>query len=79
MNINVEIGNGITIKVPSDKYYSATDEELKYFIEENMIFNQHTWHITDPFDDSAINSFKAFKEDLEETEDFLDYDPKDWE
>lgn len=77
MNINVEIGNGITIKVDSAKYYSCSDEELERFIEENMIYTQHHWHIKDPFDNSVIDTFVVPNE--EETDKSLDFNPKDWD
>lgn len=80
MNINVEIGNGITIKVPAEKYYNSTDTEWERFIQENVMYPQHQWFISDPFDDSAISSFKEHMiEDTEEIDFWVDFDPKEWD
>jgi len=80
MNINVEIGNGITIKVPAEKYYNSTDLEWSRFIEENIMYPQHQWFISDPFDDSAITAFKSdILEDQEDIDLGIDFNPKDWD
>lgn len=80
MNINVEIGNGITIKVPSEKYYLSSDEEWERFIQENIMYPQHQWFISNPFDDSAISSFQEdFLNEIEDTDTWIDFDPKEWD
>ncbi len=76
MNINVELGNGMTIQVPADKYYNCTDEELQEFIEYNIIYSEHNKFITDPFDSSAIETFQEGTDD-EDTS--IDFNPEDWD
>jgi hypothetical protein len=83
MNINVELGNGITIKVPSEKYYLSTDAEWEQFMQYNIVYPQHQWFIVDPFDDSALDSFKEdldFDEDLDlDIDTLIDYNPNEWD
>lgn len=77
MDINVELGNGITIKVSSEKYYSCSDAELANFLNYNLMYPEHQRYINDPFDDSVLKEY--FKDDLEYFDDSLDFDPKEWD
>lgn len=52
--INVELPGGITVKVPSDRWYAMSDEEIEnFYLQQKTSFDYHQ-EITDPFDNSVI-------------------------
>ena len=52
--INVELPGGMTVKVPSDRWYSMTDAEIEnFFLMQRTSFDYHQ-EIVDPFDNSVI-------------------------
>lgn len=54
MLINVELPNGITVKVESDWYHSMSDHQLDEFFKNNMVnFDYHS-DIQNPFDNSSL-------------------------
>ena len=69
MLINVELPNGMTVKVESEWFYSLSDYELEKFYDNQTVNFEYHQIIKDPFDISAI---EQFKKDIEEEFDEID-------
>jgi len=81
MLINIELPNGITVKVQSEWWYSLSDYEVeRFYTLQRTSFDYHQ-DIMDPFDNSVILTETIPEEDydfLEETLDTsIDYTPDD--
>ena len=50
-------------------------------MQYNIIYPQHQWFIVDPFDDSALDSFKEdIDDDLDlDIDTLIDYNPNEWD
>ena len=80
MLINVELPNGITIKVESDWFYSLNDYQLDKFYENNIVNFEYHSHIQNPFDNSSLETFiNDIDEDIEDDIDTsIDFYPEDY-
>jgi hypothetical protein len=63
MLINVELPNGMTVKVESDWFYSLSDNELEKFYDNQTVNFEYHQIIKNPFDNSALETFKKDAED----------------
>ena len=81
MLINIELPNGITVKVQSEWWYALSDHEVeRFFTLQRTSFDYHQ-EIMDPFDNSVILLETIPEEDFEYLEDIIDtsidYIPED--
>ncbi len=76
--INIELPGGMTVKVPSDRWYSMSDAEIEnFFLMQKTSFDYHQ-EIVDPFDNSVIQietiPDSEFDEDFDTSIDWEPYD-----
>lgn len=76
--INIELPGGMTVKVPSDRWYSMSDAEIEnFYLMQKTSFDYHQ-EIVDPFDNSVIQietiPDSEFDEDFDTS---IDWDPCD--
>lgn len=74
MLINVELPNGMTVKVESEWFYSLSDYELEKFYDNQTVNFEYHQIIKDPFDNSALEIFKIdAEEEFDELDISIDY------
>jgi len=76
--INIELPGGMTVKVPSDRWYSMSDAEIEnFYLMQKTSFDYHQ-EIVDPFDNSVIQietiPDSEFDEDFDTSIDWEPYD-----